>query len=50
MTYSNILYNRLKILPPNATEDSTTERRVAIVEKFVKYINNSFSFTLEHTL
>ena len=30
------------------TENSTTERHVAIAEKFVKYITNS-SFTLEHT-
>jgi len=32
------------------TEDSTTERHVAIAEKIVKYITKSFSFTLEHTL
>jgi len=32
------------------TEDSTIDRHVAIIETFVKYITNSFSFILEHTL
>jgi hypothetical protein len=55
--YKWVLRQYLKLGPNDifhcslqCTEDSTTERHVAIAHGFVKYITNSFSFTLEHTL